>query len=59
MQVVGITLKTSFKNDRNKTEIPPFFHRVLQEGKLELVPDRLNSNQLCVFEMKKGDRDFN
>lgn len=59
MTVVGITLKTSFKDDRNKTEIPPFFHHVLEEGKLEKVPDRLNSNQLCVFEMKRDNPDFN
>lgn len=59
MTVVGITLKTSFKDDRNKTEIPPFFHHVLEEGKLNKVPDRLNANQLCVFEMKKDNPDFN
>jgi len=59
MTVVGITLKTSFKDDRNKTEIPPFFHQVLEEGKLEKVSDRLNTNQLCVFEMKKDNPDFN
>lgn len=59
MTVVGITLKTSFKDDRNKVEIPPFFHHVLEEGKLEKVPDRLNANQLCVFEMKKDQPDFN
>jgi AraC family transcriptional regulator len=59
MQVVGITLKTSFKDERNKKEIPPFFHSVLEEGKLDLIPDRLNANQLCVFEMKKDNPDFN
>lgn len=59
MTVVGITLKTSFKNDRNKTEIPPFFHQVLEDGKLETVPNRLNNNQLCVFGMKKDNPDFN
>jgi len=59
MIVVGITLKTSFTDDRNKTEIPPFFHHVLEDGKLEQVSDRINSNQLCVFEMKKDNPDFN
>lgn len=54
----GITLKTSFKDERNKTDIPPFFHKTLEDGKLELVPDRINKNQLCVFEMKKGNPDF-
>ena len=59
MHIVGITLKTSFKDERHKTEIPPFFHLVLKEGKLETVPCRLNSNQLCVFDMKKDKPDFN
>jgi AraC family transcriptional regulator len=58
MKVVGITLETSFKHERNKTEIPPFFHKVLEEGKLESVPDRINSCQLCVFEMNKDNPDF-
>lgn len=58
MQVVGITLKTSFKDDRSKAEIPQFFHKVLEERKLESVPERLNPNQLCVFEMKRGNPDF-
>lgn len=59
MHVVGITLKTSLRDDRNKTEIPPFFHRVLEEKKLEAVPGHLNTNQLCVFEMTKDNPDFN
>lgn len=59
INVVGITLKTSFKDDRSKSEIPAFFHRILEEHKLDSVPNRLNANQLCVFEMKKDDPDFN
>ncbi len=58
MVVYGISLKTSFANGRNKKEIPPFFHHVLEEGRLEMVSGRLNSNQLCVFEMKKDNPDF-
>jgi len=58
MQIVGISLKTSFKDDRNKTEIPPFFHKILEEKKLDYIPNRLNSNQLCTFEMKRGNPDF-
>ncbi len=58
MLVVGLTLKTSFKDDGNKTEIPQFFHKVLEERKLESVSDRVNQNQLCVFEMKKDQPDF-
>ncbi|MHC1774925.1 MAG: GyrI-like domain-containing protein [Lentimicrobium sp.] len=58
LKVVGLTLHTSFKDGRNKTEIPPFFHKVLDEGRLDLVPDRLNANQLCVFNMQRNNPDF-
>jgi predicted transcriptional regulator YdeE len=59
MHVVGLTLKTSFTHERNKTEIPPFFHKVLEEHQLDTISDRLNTYQLCVFEMKKDNPDFN
>jgi len=58
MLVAGLMLKTSFKDNRNKTEIPPFFHKVLAEGKLDSIPGRLNQNQLCVFDMKRNQPDF-
>jgi predicted transcriptional regulator YdeE len=58
MRVIGLTLHTSFKDGRNKTEIPPFFHKVLDEGLLDRVPDRLNANQLCVFKMERNNPDF-
>jgi predicted transcriptional regulator YdeE len=58
MHVIGLTLHTSFNDGRNKTEIPPFFHKVLEEGLLDRVPDRLNANQLCVFKMERNNPDF-
>ncbi|MFP4471222.1 MAG: GyrI-like domain-containing protein [Bacteroidota bacterium] len=58
VRVAGLTLHTSFARDRNKTEIPPFFHKVLEEKKLEQIPGRLNQNQLCIFLMKKDSPDF-
>lgn len=58
MKIIGLTLNTSFKDGRNKAEIPPFFHKILEEGILNEVPYRLNTNQLCVFEMEKNNPDF-
>jgi len=52
MKIVGLVLHTSFKDGMNKKEIPPFFHKVLEEKKLDNVPNRLNQNQLCVFKME-------
>jgi predicted transcriptional regulator YdeE len=58
IKVVGFGLQTSFTDERNKTEIPPFFHKVLEDGKLETVHNRVNANQLCVFKMEKDNPDF-
>jgi predicted transcriptional regulator YdeE len=58
MQVVGITLKTSLRNERSKSEIPPFFHKVLEEHKLDSIAGRLNANRLCVFQMEKDNPEF-
>jgi len=57
-KVVGIVLKTSFKDERNKQEIPPFFHKILEDKKLEKVPNRINENQLCIFKMKRNCPEF-
>ncbi len=58
MIISGLILHTSFKDDRSKREIPPFFHNVLEEKKLDSVPGRINGNQLCVFSIKRDKPDF-
>jgi AraC family transcriptional regulator len=58
IKVIGIVLHTSFQDGRNRTEIPSFFHQVLEEAKLAKVPHRLNQNQLCIFKMAKNSPDF-
>jgi AraC family transcriptional regulator len=58
IKVVGLVLHTSFKDDRHATEIPPFFHKVLEEGKLNKVPNRIDQNQLCIFRREEGSPDF-
>jgi predicted transcriptional regulator YdeE len=58
MNITGLILHTSFKDDRSKREIPPFFHKVLEEKRLDSVPMRINGNQLCVFSIKRNNPDF-
>jgi AraC family transcriptional regulator len=57
-KVIGLELRTSFKDGRNKTEIPPFFHKVLEKGRLDDVPNRVNQDQLCIFKFEKDSPDF-
>ena len=58
IQVVGITLSTSFKEGQSKKDIPPFFHKTLHEGTLNNVPNKLNQNLMCVFLVKPDSPDF-
>jgi len=58
MKIIGLVLHTSFIEGKNKKEIPPFFHKVFEEKKLEKVSNRINQNQLCVFKMKKNNPNF-
>lgn len=58
IQVTGLVLHTSFQNGQNEKDVPPFFHRVLEEHLLDRVPNRINQNQLCVFLMKKDSPAF-
>lgn len=53
-KVVAFLLKTSFAENRQAKEIPPFFHQVMEDRSLENVPNRLNDDQVCVLD-RKGD----
>ena len=37
-KIAGLMIHTSFKNDRSKKEIPPLFHKVLEEKEFIKVP---------------------
>ena len=56
--IIGLVLHTSFKDGRQAQEIPPFFHDVVEKKTLDIVSNRLNENQVCIFRMKKGSPDF-
>ena len=48
-KLVGMLLHTTFANNRQAEEIPPFFHGIMEQGTLDTVPDRLDANQICAF----------
>jgi predicted transcriptional regulator YdeE len=58
MSVTALVLHTTFAANKQAEEIPPFFHRVMEEETLEGVPNRLNANQICVVVRKAGSPEF-
>jgi predicted transcriptional regulator YdeE len=58
MKVTAFVLQTTFADNRQAEEIPPFFHRIMAEETLEEVPDRINKNQICVVARKENSPAF-
>ena len=48
-KIVGPVLHSSFVENRQGHEVPEFFHRIMENGALETVPNRANTNQICAF----------
>lgn len=57
-KIVGPVLHTSFAANRQGQEVPEFFHRIMDDGDLEQVPDRVNANQICAFVKPEASPDF-
>jgi predicted transcriptional regulator YdeE len=57
-KVVGLLLRTTFVENRQAEEIPPFFHKNMEEGTLEDVPNRINQNQICAMVKKPDSPEF-
>ncbi len=57
-KVTALVLHTTFAMNRQAQDIPPFFHKVMEDGTLENVPNRINNNQICAFEMEKNSPGF-
>ena len=57
-KIVGLVLHTTSVNNRQAEEIPPFFHRIMEEGDLEPVANRLNANQICAFVKPETSPEF-
>ena len=58
IKVIGLLLHTSFTDGRQAQEIPPFFHKVVAERRLDVVQNRHNNNQLCIFKVQPDSPDF-
>ena len=57
-EVVALVIHTTFVGNRQAEEIPPFFHKVMEENTLESVPNRTNDNQICVFDKRQNSPEF-
>ena len=55
---IGYSITTTIKNNQQKEDIPPFYHEVYDNGKLEFLKQGAELNMYCIFDMHKNQQDF-
>jgi predicted transcriptional regulator YdeE len=53
-KIAALVLHTTFAGNRQAEEIPPFFHKTMEDETLDSVPNRANSNQICAIIKKEN-----
>lgn len=58
MKFVGYKITTSLKNNRQKQDIPPFFHDIYDGNKLDVIKPGGEFKMYCLFNMHENQEDF-
>ena len=55
---IGFSITTTMKDDKKKEDIPPFFHDVYDNGKLNQLWHGHDRNMYCIFNLHPNMQDF-
>jgi len=55
---IGYSITTSVEGDRKKEDIPPFFHQIYDNNKLDPLWNQDDRNMFCIFNMHKNGKNF-
>ena len=55
---IGYRITTSFKGNRKKREIPPFYHDIYDNDKLSDLRQEGDDRMYCVFDLHENGQDF-
>jgi len=58
IRAIGLTIRTTFAQNKQAEDIPRFFHDTFESGILDSVKGRVNNSQLCIFIMKPQSPEF-
>ena len=57
-QCIGYQITTTFKGNQKKKDIPPFYHDVYDNDKLNALRQDDDPNMYCIFDLHENGRDF-
>ncbi len=56
--LIGYSIATTIKNNKQKEDIPPFYHNIYDNNKLDVLKGSNKFNMYCVFDMHANQFDF-
>ena len=55
---IGFKIATSFSGNRKKTDIPPFWHDVYENDRLNALRRENDQHMYCIFDVHENEKDF-
>lgn len=59
MKFIGYKITTTLKNNKQKEDIPPFYHKIYDKNKLDVLKSGSELKMYCIFDMCENQLDFN
>jgi len=57
-KLIGYSITTTIKNNKQKEDIPPFYHDIYDNNKLGILKSDDEFNMYCIFDMHLNQEDF-
>ncbi|MFW5879861.1 MAG: GyrI-like domain-containing protein [bacterium] len=58
MKFIGYSISTTLKNNKQKEDIPPFYHDIYDNNKLASIKPDGDFTMYCIFNMHENNEDF-
>ncbi len=58
MKFIGFKITTTLKNNKQKEDIPPFYHEIYDNNKLDVLKSGSELKMYCIFDMDENQEKF-
>ena len=58
MKFIGYKITTTLKNNKQKEDIPPFYHEIYDNNKLDVLKSGPELKMYCIFDLHENQEEF-
>ena len=58
MKFIGFKISTTLRDNKQKEDIPPFYHKIYDNNKLDVLKSGSELKMYCIFDLHKNQEDF-